>query len=125
MNYNPVPWFEIYVLDSERARKFYKEVFNLETTEMELTGFDGQMYSFPSNEEGSGASGALVKSNKHMPSADGTIVYFACDNIDSTLEKVILSGGKILENKEKAGEFGFCALIIDSEGNKIGMYSMQ
>lgn len=32
--YNPVGWFEIYVHDMERARKFYEEVFQVRLEDM-------------------------------------------------------------------------------------------
>ena len=37
MNPNPVRWFEIYVQDMDRARKFYETVFQTELQRLEAT----------------------------------------------------------------------------------------
>ena len=60
MNRNPVGWFEIYVNDMERARKFYEAVFavtlqNLEMPEMEMWSFAMSGDDLP------GSSGALIR----------------------------------------------------------------
>ena len=34
MNYYAVGWFEIYVQDIQKAKKFYSEVFQVELTDM-------------------------------------------------------------------------------------------
>ena len=59
MKINPVGWFEIYVQDMERARKFYESVFesNLER----LNKPDVELRAFPGDMEKYGAPGALVK----------------------------------------------------------------
>ncbi|MGB6152634.1 MAG: VOC family protein, partial [Pricia sp.] len=47
---NPVGWFDIYVSDLDRAKKFYESVF-----EIKLTDFPeewGKQSAFPSDREG-------------------------------------------------------------------------
>ena len=56
---NPVNWFEIYVQDMDRARKFYESVFNMKLKKLEGTEFE--MWTFPMKEEAYGSSGALIK----------------------------------------------------------------
>ena len=56
---NPVGWFEIYVQDMERARTFYEAVLGLRLSRLDSPGMD--MLAFPMNQQGYGASGALVK----------------------------------------------------------------
>jgi len=68
---NPVGWFEIYVDDFERAKKFYQDVLKVEFQKLE--GPD-QMWAFPMDNEGRGSSGALI----HM---DGFPAGIACWSI--------------------------------------------
>lgn len=61
MNANPVAWFEIYVQDMDRARRFYETV--LQTSLRQLNApFPGiELWAFPGDQPGYGTSGALVK----------------------------------------------------------------
>ncbi len=119
---NPVHWFEIAAKDLERAKDFYSEVFNLEFQYVEM--LDTKMYMF--GEPGKpGSSGALVQSEDNTPSQDGTLVYFSCEDIPATTQKVEKMGGKTLVSKTSIGEFGFYAHVSDTEGNRIGLHSNQ
>jgi len=35
------------------------------------------------------------------------------------------AGGKVQQSKFSIGEYGFCAICVDSEGNPFGLYSME
>ena len=75
MKPNPVGWFEIYVSDLQRAKKFYESVLNVQLEKLENAGSaDIEMWSFPMNPSGGGASGALAKMDQG-PTGNGTIVY--------------------------------------------------
>ena len=120
---NPVVWFEIAATDLERAKKFYSEVFQLEMQYVDMP--DSPMYMMGSSAEGiAGASGALVKSSDNVPSLEGTIVYFYCDDVGVEASRVEAAGGNLIVPKTSLGEFGFMAMFIDTEGNKVGMHSM-
>ncbi|HLO54170.1 MAG TPA: VOC family protein [Saprospiraceae bacterium] len=121
---NPVVWFEIAATDLERAKKFYSEVFQLEMQYVDMP--DSPMYMMGSSAEGiAGASGALVKSADNIPSTSGTIVYFYCDDVAVEASRVEAAGGNLIVPKTSLGEFGFMAMFIDTEGNKVGMHSMS
>jgi uncharacterized protein len=125
---NPVNWFEIYTSDFKRAKKFYTEVFKCTLTdlpmdtpnhpEMEYATFSGDPHSW-------GASGALAKIDMAKPGMGGTLVYFATEEINTELGRVEAAGGKIIRPKQNIGEYGFIALIEDTEGNMIGLHSMK
>lgn len=120
---NIVGWFEIYVQDMERAKKFYESVFNLRLTELPSPVV--KMLAFPMNPEAPGAPGALV----HMPGVEskmgGTIVYFHTPDCAVEAERAARSGGKIHKPKFSIGNYGFISLVYDSEGNMIGIHSMK
>jgi predicted enzyme related to lactoylglutathione lyase len=132
MDRNIICWFEIYVNDLERAKKFYSQVLNLNIQDMPTPGeAEGQMKmaSFCSFEEvGNGVSGALIEM-AGTKEGDGkmlnTIVYFPCEDCEIEQNRVEAAGGKIHQPKMSIGEHGFCAICVDSEGNFFGLYSMQ
>ena len=125
---NPVVWFEIYVDNMARARKFYEEVFQFEMYEQALpdTGEIMEMVFFPSNMESKNrASGALV----HMPGfsagRNSTIVYFMSEDCAIEEARVEQAGGTVFKPKMSLGEYGFMTLFQDSEGNMVGIHSMH
>lgn len=124
MKTNPVTWFEIYVQDMERARRFYESVLEVE---MEGLNIDIPMLLFPGSmgPERPGSSGALVKSDAVSPGGNSTLVYFECEDCAVESGRVVLSGGKVHREKFSIGEFGFCALVFDTEGNMFGLHSMK
>ena len=128
MPMNPISWFEIYVDDINRAIKFYESVFavKLESLEDPTDSEDEmQMMAFPADMESYGASGALVKMEGFPAGGNSTVVYFACDDCSVEESRVKGAGGKVQQAKMSIGEFGFISLVMDTEGNIIGLHSMS
>jgi uncharacterized protein len=123
MSNNPIGWFEIYVQDMARARAFYDSVF---ATRLErLEGPDIEMWAFPMEPDRAGAPGALVKMEGFPSGGNSTIVYFTCSDCAVEAKRASDSGGKIFKDKFSIGQYGFIALVIDTEGNMIGLHSKQ
>ncbi len=135
MQTNSVGWFEIYVNDLARAQAFYQTV--LATTlkplavpaEPAAESPDMQMLHFGGDDEASmsryGANGALVKMPGVEPGGTGTLVYFSCADCAVEVGRVAKAGGRVFKDKFSLGEYGFCALAFDTEGNMFGLHSMQ
>jgi predicted enzyme related to lactoylglutathione lyase len=125
---NAVNWFEIYTSDFERAKSFYSKVFKYVLTDIAV---DSERHSqmkyatFPNDPNGKGATGALVQLDVAKPGVGGTLVYFDSEEIDAELSRVEAAGGKIIRPKLNIGDFGFIALIEDTEGNMIGLHSRK
>ena len=123
MNRNPVGWFEIYVQDMARATAFYEKVLGCKLDK--LPGVDIEMHAFPMNAEGYGASGALVRFEGAPSGGNSTLVYFSCEDCAAEEARVVPAGGKIMRGKFSIGQYGFCALAFDTEGNLFGLHSMK
>ena len=123
MTNNPVGWFEIYVQDMERAKKFYETV--LQTTLEKLNSPEIEMWSFPMAMNRMGAGGALVKMPGFPSGGNSTLVYFSCVDCATEAGRVVKSGGRIQREKMSIGPYGFIALAFDTEGNMFGLHSMQ
>jgi len=123
MSRNPVGWFEIYVTDIERARKFYEGVLDIKFQKLDSP--DRQMLQFQSDMNIYGAGGALVKMDGIGPGVGGTLVYFISDDCAVEGARVDGAGGTIKREKESIGEYGFMVLAMDTEGNMFGLHSMK
>ena len=53
------------------------------------------------------------------------LIYFACAECSVECKRAAASGGKIVKNKFSIGQYGFIAHVIDTEGNMIGLHSLQ
>ena len=69
-----------------------------------------------------GGGGASVE---NQPSAQGPLLYFNCQGrLDLAVAAVEAKGGKVLKPKHPIGPYGFRAVVLDSEGNRIALHSM-
>ncbi|MGH8172084.1 MAG: VOC family protein [Rhodanobacteraceae bacterium] len=120
---NSVGWFEIYVDDMDRAKAFYENVFDVRLEKLANPKID--MWSFPSQPDGYGAPGALVRMPGFDAGANSVLVYFTCADCAVEAAKALNAGGRIQKQKESIGQYGYIALVFDSEGNMIGLHSMK
>lgn len=120
---NPVGWFEIYVQDMKRARAFYEQVFGLKLAK--LDGTEPEMWTFPMQPEGYGAPGALVRMPGFPSGANSVLVYFTCADCAVEAARAASSGGRIEKEKFSIGQYGYISLVVDTEGNMIGLHSMR
>ncbi len=123
MKNNMVSWFEIPVSNMDRAKAFYDKVFGVSIM---IQDFGSTMMGwFPYEGDKLGISGSLIKNQAYIPSkSQGTLVYFNSEDIFKTLEKVKANGGKLLQDKTQISpEIGHMGLFIDSEGNRIALYT--
>ena len=125
MSGNPVGWFEIYVQDIERAKKFYETVFETQLQKLNAPFPEIELWSFPMEQNQYGTTGALVKMKGVYSGGNSTIIYFHCNDCSVEESRVTKSGGRIERSKMAIGEYGFISLVFDTEGNIIGLHSMQ
>jgi uncharacterized protein len=120
---NPVRWFEIYVQDMKRAKKFYQGVFKVKLQRLHTPGME--MWSFPMQMNQMGTAGALVQMAGRPSGGNSTVVYFACDDCAVEEALAVRHGGKLRQAKMSIGEYGFISLLLDPDGNLIGLHSMH
>ncbi|WP_430408966.1 VOC family protein [Kordia sp.] len=118
-----IAWFEIPVVDMARAQKFYETVFNVS---IKVQDFGGVLYGwFPPKAAPENCTGALIKQESYIPSkTDGALVYFASDDVANELEIIQKAGGIIVQGKTQISpETGYMAVFIDTEGNRVALFS--
>ena len=117
---NPVLWFEIPCMDIERAKNFYHNILKRNFQYIEMPG--AKMYMFERMGD-NGSNGALIQTKEDKPSKDGITVYFRSEDVAIEIARVAEAGGTVLSEKTSIGEFGFIAMFLDTEGNKVGLHS--
>ena len=120
---NPVGWFEIYVQDMKRAQKFYEKTFVVKLQALPSPII--KMLAFPMEMNLPGCAGALVKMEGKDSGGGGTIIYFSCEDCAIEAGRAAKNGGEIFKEKFSIDEYGFIALVVDTEGNMIGLHSQK
>jgi len=117
-----ITWFEIPVLNMERATGFYNHIYGIKMETNEMNEYT--MAVFPVT---TGIGGALVMGQGCVPSEIGSLIYLnGGKNLQPILDKVEEAGGRIIMPKTKINdEAGYFALFIDSEGNKLAINSKK
>jgi predicted enzyme related to lactoylglutathione lyase len=119
---NAVNWFELYVTDFNRAKKFYEATLKTTLASHEMESC--QMGMFPFDEK-NGVGGAITKMNGMAPGAGGTLVYLNAEgDLDGVLQRTPANGGTVVKPRTSIGEHGFIGIIKDTEGNVVGLHSM-
>jgi Predicted enzyme related to lactoylglutathione lyase len=124
MEHNAVVWFEIYVQDMGRARKFYETVLSIKLEKHDAPSPDLEMWTFAYKEKAMGASGALVKMDGVSPGGSGVMVYFASADCAIEEARIEAAGGKVHRSKFSIAPYGFITVAQDTEGNMFGLHSM-
>ncbi len=120
-----IAWFEIPVIDFDRAKTFYQAVIGQELTDHEMPD-PNMLYSVFPYEEGNGIGGAIMKMDKCIPSPDGVTIYLdGGDDLRIPLERAEKAGAQVIVPRMDIGENGFIAQFIDTEGNRIALHSMK
>ncbi|UCV09248.1 VOC family protein [Dechloromonas denitrificans] len=120
---NPLRWFEIPTADLDRAITFYQTILAIELRREHCGG--GNMAIFPYAEPY--PSGALVAMPQLEPRDNGTLIYLdGGADLNAVLERIPAAGGTIVMAKTDLGnDIGHIGLFIDSEGNRVGVYSLH
>jgi predicted enzyme related to lactoylglutathione lyase len=123
---NAISWFEIPATDLDRASKFYETIFGITLQPMDMENI--RMRMFPLTDPMKGVGGAVVDSGGfHRPSTtEGPLIYLNGNpDVQLILDKVDAAGGSVMVPKTAISpEYGFMAVFIDTEGNRIGLHSV-
>ena len=119
-------WVEIPTSDMKRAKTFYSTI--LGAKELQEQNLGDMLYTFLPMEPGD-VGGALVQHQNYAPGqGQGVCVYLVVQgDLNATLAKVEAAGGKVVIPKTSLGEMspGYMAQFIDSEGNRVGLWSAE
>ena len=123
---NVISWFEIPTIDLDRAQKFYETIFAISLIPLDVQNL--RMRMFPIENQMSGIGGALCHNKDYYKpsSTEGPLIYLNGNpDVQNVLDRVEAAGGKVLVSKTQISpEYGYMAVIIDTEGNRIALHSV-
>lgn len=119
---NALNWFELYVTDFDRAKRFYETALDTSLMETAMEGCRMGLFPFAEKE---GVGGAITRMDGMNPGPGGTVVYLNVEGkLDAVLQRVPQAGGAVIRPRLSIDPHGFIAIIKDTEGNVVGLHSM-
>ncbi len=129
---NRVVHFEIQADESERAAKFYREVFGWNIEKYPGLGWDywGVMTA-PKNSKEPGINGGLLKRpaktpEQEHPTKQCGVNSFVCtvqvENYEQASDKILTNGGVIAMPKFAIPGMAWQGYFLDTEGNTFGVH---
>ena len=118
-----INWFSLPSTDFKRAVGFYNEILDIEVVVSKDGSGNDLGYFFDPTEQG--INGGITSNPDEKPGVDGTTVYLNAEGkLDEVVGKVKGAGGQVAMPKTSIGPNGFIAMIMDTEGNLVGLHSM-
>jgi hypothetical protein len=122
---NQIVWCDIPVTDLDRAIRFYSAVLGAPIKKEQHEGMSFATLPHADEHGVGGCLSAGCEDSKSEPSQHGPLLYFNCQGrLDQAVAAVEPNGGKVLQPKHPIGPYGFRAIVLDSEGNRIALHSM-
>ncbi|MDR1678381.1 MAG: VOC family protein [Prevotellaceae bacterium] len=118
-----VTFFEIPAFDFDRAVKFYETILGLKLSVMDYD--NEKMALFPADDGQCPGAVSWDSERTFLPSKNGVLIHLHITDMEKTISAIEKNGGKITRPKTKieSESRGYFALFIDSEGNRLGLYS--
>ena len=116
-----IVWVDIPVTNLERAIRFYSAVIGAPITKEGGPGFAFGLLPHAGGEVG----GCLyLPEADNAPSQAGPLIYLNAEGrLHPAIEAVTAHGGQVLKALHEIGPHGFCAIVLDSEGNRIALHA--
>lgn len=113
-------WIDIPVVHLERAIAFYTALLDTTIEKISEHGFEFGLFPHTEND----VAGCLCLMEDRKPSQNGPLVYLNVEGrLDKAIEAAQKNGGEIIKPKEQIGPYGHRAVILDTEGNALALYS--
>jgi predicted enzyme related to lactoylglutathione lyase len=115
--------FEVPFDDADRARGFYRDVFDWQIQSMPEMNYN-LVSTGPSTDQGMPSEPGFIGGGMMQRQAPVTtpVITLQVDDIDATVIAIEKHGGKAVGEKMAVGDMGFAAYFNDSEGNLMGLW---
>jgi len=135
-----ISWFEIPVIEYDRAVEFYETVLDCEVDEYENESdeeMEGRYGMFRTEDDEVGGALAQMEHGYTPEDDDTPIPYTPTDDagpmlylsvagdVEDALDAVEPAGGTVQVGKESTGEGSYFAIVTDTEGNRVGLLSTE
>ena len=114
---NPFAHVELNTTDVDKAKKFYRQLFNWEMEDAEM-GLSG---TYTMIKPGTGTSGGILKNP--MPGQPSMwLAYVEVDDIVAATQKAKSLGAKIVRDVTEVPGAGWLSIIADPTGAGLGLW---
>ena len=115
--------FEIPFEDGDRAREFYRDVFEWSLESMPEMGYT-IVSTGPRGDDGMPSEAGYIGGGmfERQDELKNPVLVMAVDDIEKTLATVEAHGGTTAIPKMPVGDMGFAAYFHDTEGNVLGLW---
>lgn len=113
-------WIDLTVSDAESIRDFYKEIIGYSHTDIEMSGYKDYCLNSPSDDKTIAGICHRKSANSNLPPV--WLVYFNVNNLNSSIDKVIRLGGKLISEIISYGPSGKYVIIQDPAGTFCALY---
>ncbi|PGH14966.1 hypothetical protein AJ80_05729 [Polytolypa hystricis UAMH7299] len=120
-------WIQIPATDVQRAKSFYSTTFSW-SFKPSAAGGPEKMATFTFPDKGyTSLSGGItqVSPENHTKGGETVVVYFYVDDLGSCMDTIVKNGGKKCSDIEPEGEIGSYMIAEDTEGNRLGIWSLN
>ncbi|MBX4198968.1 VOC family protein [Candidatus Parcubacteria bacterium] len=124
---NRIVHFEIQADETERAAKFYRDVFSWEIEKYPMPDMEywGVMTA-PKDSKEPGINGGLLKRPCPAPALGQGLNAMVCtiqvDDFDAYAKKILAAGGQVAMPKFALPGMAWQGYFIDTEGNTFGLH---
>jgi predicted enzyme related to lactoylglutathione lyase len=115
--------FEIPFDDADRARSFYRDVFDWQINPMPEMDYN-MVSTGPTSDEGMPAEPGYIGGGmmQRQEPVTNPVLTLQVDDIDAVIVTIEKNGGSAVGEKMPVGDMGFAAYFKDSEGNLMGLW---
>ena len=114
---NPFAHIELNTGNPGQAKTFYKKLFDWKLTDMPMG--PGSTYTLIDAGEGPGGGMQKIETAGAPPQ---WIPYVEVKDVEESIAKASKLGAKVVVPLTDIGEMGQMAIVIDSEGNRVGLH---
>jgi predicted enzyme related to lactoylglutathione lyase len=115
--------FEVPFDDADRARSFYRDVFDWQIQAVPEMAYN-MVSTGPASDQGGPTEPGYIGGGMlpRQAPVNTPVITLQVDDIDATLVAVEKHGGATAGAKMPVGNMGFAAYFTDSEGNLMGLW---
>ncbi len=111
-------WAELFTEDLEEASRFYSELFDWDPEPLQIGPHSYVLF----RNQGTPVAGAVYREQVAGEDTRGIWVpYFSIDNVASTVEQVVQSGGRVLASPQRILNRGTHAILAGPQGGIFGV----
>jgi predicted enzyme related to lactoylglutathione lyase len=118
-----IHWVVISTTNIFRAKYFYSTLLDIEMNIIQVMCMRTAFFPHAANSQ---SGGCLMEGPYYIPSDKGSIIYLNVGkNLQQALKRVETAGGSVILPKTAIEKNRFMAHFLDTEGNKVGLYSKK